>query len=170
MRNARNALQNVVGDDGKEEVNIEKLKQMESVATEQDTTDQENNEAGNYSEGQEDDNVQEPVILRDSFLTIMSQQQDSGDNGGTNDASEAPVHINDCWSGSNNDATINNMYDGKEHGSSSPTTTKDFLKNVGRNVVLPFLDHVVGDKQKEGETLEEPGETIKKSNSKNECC
>ena len=38
------------------------------------------------------------------------------------------------------------MYSGKEHDASPlPSPTKQFLTNIGRNLVLPFLDHVVGE-------------------------
>jgi len=99
----------------------------------------------------------EKVVLRDSFFSVMSQHHGGGskfDDDDTTDDSAVPVYlqqttsstISDCWSedaSSTIDPNINNMYSGKEHEEPSPT--KQFLKTVGRKIILPFLDHVVGD-------------------------
>lgn len=93
MRNARDALQNVVESNGNDDNEVDEMQQTESA---------ENTEA----------NTEEPVILMD--------------------------------------ANIDNMYSGKANiapPSPKASSTRQFLKNVGRNVVLPFLDHVVGDKK-----------------------
>jgi len=153
MRNVRKSLQSVVESNGSEEVEIDKLQQMESVGGGHDSTDETNIESDCDVESPEDDS-NEPVVLRESFLTVMSQQQLDEAHHGVNETSNDAPTISDCWSGSNIDANIDNMYSGKDHDSpSSPSPTKKFFQNVGRNVVLPFLDHVVGDKQ-EGDISE----------------
>eukprot|EP00531_Pseudo-nitzschia_arenysensis_P001935 CAMPEP_0116123180 /NCGR_PEP_ID=MMETSP0329-20121206/4610_1 /TAXON_ID=697910 /ORGANISM="Pseudo-nitzschia arenysensis, Strain B593" /LENGTH=518 /DNA_ID=CAMNT_0003617077 /DNA_START=38 /DNA_END=1594 /DNA_ORIENTATION=- len=139
MRNARDALHNAVESNGDEEVAVDRLQQMESVAGQDETNKIIVDPDGN-AESVEDDG-EKPVILRDSFLTVMSQQQQ---NRSTNES------LSDCWSTPNIDANIDNMYSGKEHNDSSPpstSTAKQFLQNVGRNIVLPLLDHAVGDKK-----------------------
>ena len=147
MRNVRNSLQNVVESNSSEEVEIDKLQQMESVGSRHDSTDETHIESDCDVESPEVDS-NEPVVLRESFLTVMSQQQLDEAHQGVNETSNDAPTISDCWSGSNIDANIDNMYSGKDHDSpSSPSPTKKFFQNVGRNVVLPFLDHVVGDKQ-----------------------
>jgi len=150
MRNARNALQNAVESHGNEEVEINKLQQMESVGGDDDSTNASKNEFDCDVESEEDDE-KEPVILRESFLTVMSQQHLDEDYSGANETSNDEPTISDCWSDSNIDANIDNMYSGKEYDSpSSPSPTKLFFQNVGRTVVLPFLDHVVGDQKEDG--------------------
>ncbi len=139
MRNARDALQNAVESNGEDEVAVDKLQEMESVAGQDETTKISVDPEGN-AESVEDDG-EKPVILRDSFLTVMSQQQQNRSTSET---------LSDCWSTPNIDANIGNMYSGKEHNDPSPPTTstaKQFLQNVGRNIVLPLLDHAVGDKK-----------------------
>lgn len=72
------------------------------------------------------------------------QQTESVQN--TDDKEEEPVILME--------ASIDNMYSGKANiapPSPQGSSARQFLKNVGRNVVLPFLDHVVGDK-KESDT------------------
>ena len=153
MRSARNALETAVGREG-DEVH---LKQMESVDSGNDVTDSDENES------------QEKVILRDSFLTMMSQQigEKCGDGeastvGDFND-SNASFDINDCWTDKNIEPNIDNMYSGEVVEGHTPSPTKTFLKNVGRNYVLPFLDHVVGDR-KEGDSSDKSteGESLEK--------
>ena len=160
-RSARNALQNAVGN-GEKTVSAEVLKQMESVSS---------NDDGNIADGSVgpgDDNVgesehdckdenpteSEKVVLRDSFLTVIGHHQTGMPivSGDETEPSDEATNVVDCWSQANIDANIENMYSGNEHDMpSSPTGTRHFLKNVGRNVVLPFLDHVVGD-GKQGES------------------
>ena len=167
MRNARNALESFVGRHGDEALATEQLKQMESAGTDHDSgsNNGSNNDSDNNcdDDGDNDENDEkEKVILRKSFLTVISQQidEDNGaketiDVGGVDETLDGAYNINDCWTDTNIDANIDNMYNGEVHNSPSlsPSPTKQFLKSVGRNVVLPFLDHVVGDK-KEGETPE----------------
>jgi hypothetical protein len=132
FRNARNSLENAIGRHGDEELAIEQqLKQMESVAIDIDRDTSEND-------------VKEKVILRDSFFTNAG--------GGIDDKTSAgAADINDCWTDANIQANIDNMYISKEprdlSPSPSPSPTKSFLKSVGRRVVLPFLDQVVGDRK-----------------------
>ena len=131
FRNARNSLENAIGRHGDEELAIEQqLKQMESVAIDIDRYNSAND-------------VEEKVILRDSFFTNVG--------GGIDDKTSAgAADINDCWTDANIQANIDNMYISKEPRdlSPSPSPTKSFLKSIGRNVVLPFLDQVVGDRKK----------------------
>ena len=131
FRNARNSLENAIGRHGDEELAIEQqLKQMESVAIDIDRYNSAND-------------VKEKVILRDSFFTNVG--------GGIDDKTSAgAADINDCWTDANIQANIDNMYISKEPRdlSPSPSPTKSFLKSIGRNVVLPFLDQVVGDRKK----------------------
>ena len=131
FRNARNSLENAIGRHGDEELAIEQqLKQMESVAIDIDRYNSAND-------------VKEKVILRDSFFTNAA--------GGIDDKTSAgAADINDCWTDANIQANIDNMYISKEPRdlSPSPSPTKSFLKSIGRNVVLPFLDQVVGDRKK----------------------
>jgi hypothetical protein len=129
FRNARNSLENAIGRHGDEELAIEqRLKQMESVAIGIDRDISAND-------------VKEKVILRDSFFTNAG-----GEIGDKTSAGAAD--INDCWTDANIQANIDNMYISKEPRDLSPSRTKSFLKSVGRNVVLPFLDQVVGDRKK----------------------
>jgi hypothetical protein len=140
MRNARDALQNAVESKDSEEVQMEKLQQMESVS-DQDSTDK-----TDLDPSSPEDEEKESVQLRDSFLSVVSQQQLDEDHRGVNATSNDAPSVNDCWSDSNIDANIDNMYSGKEHDASPlPSPTKQFLTNIGRNLVLPFLDHVVGE-------------------------
>ena len=131
FRNARNSLENAIGRHGDEELAIEQqLKQIESVAIDIDRYNSAND-------------VKEKVILRDSFFTNVG--------GGIDDKTSAgAADINDCWTDANIQANIDNMYISKEPRdlSPSPSPTKSFLKSIGRNVVLPFLDQVVGDRKK----------------------
>jgi hypothetical protein len=131
FRKARNSLENAIGRHGDEELAIEQqLKQMESVAIDIDRDTSAND-------------VKEKVILRDSFFTNAG--------GGIDDKTSAgAADINDCWTNANIQANIDNMYISKEPRdlSPSPSPTKSFLKSIGRNVVLPFLDQVVGDRKK----------------------
>mmetsp|Transcript_13106 Transcript_13106/g.30873 ORF Transcript_13106/g.30873 Transcript_13106/m.30873 type:complete len:150 (-) Transcript_13106:260-709(-) len=105
-----------------------------------------NNEFDYDVENSENDK-KEPVVLRDSFLTVMSQQQLDQDQRSVNESSSDALSISDCWSYSNIDANIDNMYSGNTHDSPLSSPAKHFFHNVGRNVVLPFLDHVVGDQK-----------------------
>ena len=152
VRNARNALQNVVESQKNEEVEIDKLQKMESVGDDSCSICERSSEF-EYDVEKPEDNEKEPVVLRDSFLTVMSQQQLDQDRCGANESSCDVRSISDCWSNSNIDANIDNMYSGDAHDSPSSSPAKQFLQNVGRNVVLPFLDHVVGD-PKDDDSLE----------------
>jgi len=146
MRNARNALQSVVVSHENEEVEVDKLQKMESVGDDYCRTTEKNNEFDYDVENSENDK-KEPVVLRDSFLTVMSQQQLDQDQRSVNESSSDALSISDCWSYSNIDANIDNMYSGNTHDSPLSSPAKHFFHNVGRNVVLPFLDHVVGDQK-----------------------
>jgi len=157
VRSARNLLQNAVADE-KNPVATEKLQQMESVAGDNGSAREYFNENDESSDESENNDEKVKVVLRNSFLTRISQQQQRVEEpiaaGDVNDTSDETFSINDCWSQANVDANIDNMYDGKEHDTRhSPSGTRQFLKNVGRHVVLPFLDHVVGD-QKEDDIAE----------------
>jgi len=145
MRNARNVIQNAVESHRKDEVEIDKLQQMESVGSEHDSANTESIDF-DCNVGRLEDDTKEPVVLRNSFLTVMSQQHLDEIHGGSGKAPHDAPTIKDCWSDANIDANIQNMYIGEEHNlPSSPSPTKEFFRNIGRNVVLPFFDHVVGD-------------------------
>ena len=177
MRKARQALQNAVVEDHKnDDDEEERLRRMDSTAagswntdsienknavssTMPNTTNKKNNEETERDTITSTTNEQkEKVVLRDSFFSVMSQHHGEGSNNDdddTTDDSAVPVYysqqttsstISDCWSedaSTTIDPNINNMYSGKEHEEPSPT--KQFLKTVGRKIILPFLDHVVGD-------------------------
>lgn len=149
IRNARNALENVVGRYDDEVLAIEQLKQMESVGS-----------YNNGDHGEDLNDAKEKVVLRDSFLTVISQQIDEEngaeeiiDGSETDGSSVGASDINDCWTESNMRTSIDNMYSNGEPKDLSPSPTNFFLKRVSRNIVLPFLDQVVGDR-KEGEHSE----------------
>eukprot|EP00536_Pseudo-nitzschia_multiseries_P005085 jgi/Psemu1/11707/gm1.11707_g len=170
VRTARNALQNAVQGNDKT-VGMEQLRQMESVAGDDDGTNTNKSTDDPSETAGEPEPEPEPVVLRESFLTMISERQmqveedplpgtataTAGDDSETSDGAAALI-VEDCWS----QANIENMYSGTEHDlPPSPTGTRQFLKKVGRKVVLPFLDHVVGDPKRDGD-----GENPEKSVSK----
>jgi len=146
IRNARNALENVVGRHDDEMLAIEQLKQMESVGSD-----------NNGDTGEDLNDAKGKVVLRDSFLTVISQQIDE-ENGaeeiitgsGIDGSSVGASGINDCWTDSSMQTNIDNMYSNEEPKELLQPPTNVFLKRVSRNIVLPFLDQVVGDR-KDGE-------------------
>ena len=89
-------------------------------------------------------------MLQIKTIYLRKQQNlDEGNHGPNGTSFDAPT-TSDCWSDSNLDTNIDNMYSGKEENlSSSPSPRKQFFQNVGRNFVLPLLDRVVGDEKRD---------------------